>query len=157
MKTYIYTFLTVFVAALVAIFVSGLVGIQSVSFGASGTRFPNGISADSTSPSAGQVRGTTLTITSTANVSGVATLSGGTTLSGANTVSGTSTFSGTNTFSGNTKVQQASTSTLYIGGADYTGCLAMGDSSAPTSTNVVYITVTGATVSATTTKPSICR
>lgn len=29
----------------------------------SGTRMPNGISADSTSPSAGQVRGTTLTIT----------------------------------------------------------------------------------------------
>ena len=33
-------------------------------FGATGTRFPNGLSADSTSPSAGQVRGTTLTVTS---------------------------------------------------------------------------------------------
>mgnify|MGYP001596416967 CR=1 FL=1 len=31
--------------------------------GASGTRYPSGVSADSTSPSAGQVRGTTLTIT----------------------------------------------------------------------------------------------
>lgn len=42
-------------------------GNQSVpvneSLGASGTRFPNGISADSTSPSSGQVRGTTLTAT----------------------------------------------------------------------------------------------
>lgn len=38
----------------------------------SGTRFPNGISADSTSPVAGEVRGTTATIT------GVSTLSGGT-------------------------------------------------------------------------------
>jgi len=32
-------------------------------FGATGTRMPNGISADSTSPSAGQVRGTTFTVT----------------------------------------------------------------------------------------------
>lgn len=38
--------------------------------GASGSRFPNGISADSTSPSAGQVRGTTLTVTDDATVSG---------------------------------------------------------------------------------------
>lgn len=45
-----------------------------------GTRFPNGISADSTSPSAGEVRGTTLTITS------LATLSGGITGAGANTL-----------------------------------------------------------------------
>jgi len=36
--------------------------------GASGTRFPNGISVDSTSPSAGEVRGTTLTITGAAIV-----------------------------------------------------------------------------------------
>jgi len=37
------------------------------SFGA-GTRFPNGISADTTSPSAGQVRGTTLTTTGAATL-----------------------------------------------------------------------------------------
>lgn len=36
---------------------------QSEELGASGTRFPNGISADTTSPVAGQVRGTTLTVT----------------------------------------------------------------------------------------------
>lgn len=47
---------------LVAILV--LVGSnQSEPLGASGTRLPNGISADSTSPSAGQIRGTTLLIT----------------------------------------------------------------------------------------------
>ncbi len=34
--------------------------------GASGTRFPNGLSADSTSPTSGQVRGTTFTSTSLA-------------------------------------------------------------------------------------------
>lgn len=39
-------------------------------FGASGTRFPNGISADTTSPVAGEVRGTDLSITDDATVSG---------------------------------------------------------------------------------------
>jgi len=34
----------------------------------SGTRFPNGLSADGTSPSAGQVRGTTLTVTGAATI-----------------------------------------------------------------------------------------
>lgn len=41
-------------------------------FGA-GTRFPNGISADSTLPSAGQVRGTTATFTSTGSFTGAVT------------------------------------------------------------------------------------
>lgn len=40
-----------------------LVGGTSASFGATGTRFPNGISADTTSPAVGQVRGTTLLAT----------------------------------------------------------------------------------------------
>lgn len=38
---------------------------MGVMFGASGTRFPNGLSADSTSPSAGQIRSTTLLVTNT--------------------------------------------------------------------------------------------
>lgn len=55
-----------------AIFLLVLVGGQSaVSFGASGTRMPNGISADTTSPVAGEVRGTTLTITSTSAFTGL--------------------------------------------------------------------------------------
>ena len=42
-----------------------LTGQVSEIFGASGTRLPNGISADTTSPIAGQVRGTTLMVTAT--------------------------------------------------------------------------------------------
>lgn len=61
------------VAALVVFILGGLVGNQPVELG-SGTRFPNGLSADSTSPSAGEVRGTTLTITGAATLSGEITL-----------------------------------------------------------------------------------
>lgn len=42
----------------------------------SGTRSPHGLSADSTSPSAGEVRGTTLTITSSAGISGATIVEG---------------------------------------------------------------------------------
>jgi len=38
------------------------------SFGASGTRYPNGLSADSTSPAVGQVRGATFTSTGLATL-----------------------------------------------------------------------------------------
>lgn len=38
--------------------------------GATGTRFPNGLSADSTSPAVGELRGTDLTITDDATISG---------------------------------------------------------------------------------------
>lgn len=58
------TIATAALTAIVVVVVAGLVGgNQSGTLGASGTRFPNGISADTTSPTAGQVRGTTLTIT----------------------------------------------------------------------------------------------
>lgn len=43
---------------------------QSEELGASGTRFPNGISADTTSPVAGEVRGTTLTVTGQTDLEG---------------------------------------------------------------------------------------
>ena len=49
--------------------------------GASGTRFPNGLSVDSTSPSAGQIRGTTLTMTGDATLEDI-TLSGSVTSTG---------------------------------------------------------------------------
>lgn len=49
-----------------------LVQGASEMFGASGSRYPNGISADTTSPSAGEVRGTTLTITGTTTLQEVA-------------------------------------------------------------------------------------
>lgn len=43
---------------------------QSVPLGASGTRFPNGLSTDTTSPTAGQIRGTTFTLTGDAVLGG---------------------------------------------------------------------------------------
>jgi hypothetical protein len=49
--------------------------VQTV--GASGTRFPNGLSADTTSPVAGEVRGTTLAVTSTGVFTGDVTFNGG--------------------------------------------------------------------------------
>ena len=51
-----------------------------INFGASGTRFPNGISADSTSPSAGEVRGADLTATDDLTVTDDVTISGDTVL-----------------------------------------------------------------------------
>lgn len=51
-----------------------------------GTRYPNGLSTDSTAPSSGQIRGTTLTIT------GAQTLTGATTLSSTLTVAGLATL-----------------------------------------------------------------
>lgn len=57
----------------------GLVGGDSQSgqlIGASGTRFPNGISADSTSPAVGEVRGTDLTSTDDVVVGDDLTVSG---------------------------------------------------------------------------------
>jgi hypothetical protein len=62
-------------ALIVVLLVMGLVGNNQSSFGATGTRFPNGLSADSTSPVAGELRGTTLTITG-AMTAAAATLSG---------------------------------------------------------------------------------
>lgn len=56
---------------------ANLPSIEGESFGASGTRFPSGISADTTSPTSGQVRGTTFTATDAITASGLATLSGG--------------------------------------------------------------------------------
>lgn len=61
------------IASLIGGFTAGLVGNQSALFGATGTRMPNGISADSTSPIAGEVRSTTLTTTGAATISGAVT------------------------------------------------------------------------------------
>ncbi|MCL4399697.1 hypothetical protein M1506_00260 [Patescibacteria group bacterium] len=66
--------------------------------------------------------------------------------------------SGTTTLSGISKVVQTTSSTLVIGSAAATnnsGCLELGDSSA--TGTIVYITASGATVTATTTKPASCR
>lgn len=54
-----------------------------------GTRFPNGISADGTAPSAGQVRGTTLTTTGAAVLGGAVTAGGTLTVTTSNTATST--------------------------------------------------------------------
>lgn len=55
---------------------------SNLSTGATGTRFPNGLSTDSTSPSSGQVRSTTLTVTGASTLTGAATLSSTLSLAG---------------------------------------------------------------------------
>lgn len=65
------------VAGLAGGLVAGLVGDNQ--FGA-GTRMPNGISADSTSPAVGEVRGTDLTITDDAAITDGLTVEGDTNL-----------------------------------------------------------------------------
>ena len=64
------------VVALVAIVIAvGGYYYPQLKLGATGTRFPNGLSADSTSPAVGEVRGTTLTITGAQTLTGASTLS----------------------------------------------------------------------------------
>ena len=82
------------------------------------------------------------------------TVSDATTLLGATTISGATTLSN----AGIVKVT-AATSTLQIGNTASgvaAGCLVLGDSGNATATPV-YITATGATITASTTKPAICR
>lgn len=94
--------------ALVAIVLTWMFPSSAV-FSASGTRMPNGVSADSTSPVAGEVRGTTLTITSTSALTGAAVFSGavstGLLTSGggvtATTSNGAVTLTAANLFGGN--------------------------------------------------------
>lgn len=59
-------------AAVVVVVMTVLVGGNQPDVG--GTRFPNGISVDGTSPSSGELRSTTLTTTGAATISGVASL-----------------------------------------------------------------------------------
>lgn len=67
------------------------------------------------------------------------------------------TDNGALTVTGNAQILQTTSSTLKIGTGvgNITGCLELGDSSSASTT--VYITASGATVSATTTKPAACR
>lgn len=99
------TIATSAITAIVVVVVAGLVGgNQSDQFGATGTRFPNGISTDSTSPVAGEVRTTTFT------ASGNLSAAGATTKLGSNT----------------------SVNTIYFGAAD--GCMALRGNSSTTLT-----------------------
>lgn len=94
------------------------------------------------------------TVDSTAFV--VANTTGNTTIAGTFGVTGTSTFTGRllannvhNTFG------TVATSTIQVGAASKAGCIILGD--ANSGANPVYITATGTTIMATTTKPSACQ
>jgi len=101
--------------------------------------FTNGLKAGSSNQ---------LTITS-AGVLSAAGITGTTgTFSGA--VSGT-----TGTFTGFGKFGSTASSTVQVGAASKSGCLIIGDSA--NGASPVYITATGATITATTTKPAACQ
>ncbi len=73
------------VTASTVVSIVGLVGGNNQSVLGGGSRFPNGLSTDSTLPSAGQVRTATLTTT------GAATLGGNLTVTTSNTATSTAT------------------------------------------------------------------
>ena len=66
----------------VLVLVGGNQPVQGENLGGNGTRFPNGISADSTSPNDGEIRGTDLTITDDVAITDDVTISGDATISG---------------------------------------------------------------------------
>jgi len=73
------TILTSTVVAVIVVMFMGLVGGDQLG---SGTRFPNGISADSTSPSAGEVRGSSATTYNSSATSSAYVYSGGSSVGG---------------------------------------------------------------------------
>lgn len=134
---------------------------QSGQFGA-----PIGVSSITRYPNSGLAArfmyiGTTMPTTAQTDGSLIST--GAATLSGTNTLSGATTLSATTTATGFAQVSNplgSASSTLYIGSSSGTGyfpgCLVLGSSGGVTSTPV-YVTATGTTISATTTKPAVCR
>ena len=134
------------IVAIIVVFIgSMLVGNQSAELGASGTRFPNGLSADTTSPVAGQVRGGTFTFTGAGSAVGI-------------TNTGTLTQSGVSTFT-NTITNTAATSTL--------GCLRVYQYGATTVASSTFYLMASSTatggingsfeVFVTSTKPTYCN
>lgn len=77
-------------AVFLVVLVGGNQSVPNSAVGASGTRFPNGISANTTSPSVGQVLATTLAVTSTSLFSGLVRTAAGLVESGQNTLAITS-------------------------------------------------------------------
>lgn len=63
--------------ALIAIILFLVFSSSSLKFGVTGTRFPNGLSADTTSPVAGELRGDDLTLDDDAVITDDLTVSGG--------------------------------------------------------------------------------
>lgn len=132
------------ILALVVGFVVGSFSKDSVFGAGNPNRFPNGYIDDGYGY----------------YVNGVAVIDGSKNITANSiTVTTTSTMSGAAVLSGSVKISSTASSTLQIGSTTSgvgTGCLVLGDSSGATS-SPVYITATGTTISATTTKPAICR
>jgi len=81
MKKYISIVVAAVVSGLIAGFiVAAVVGGNQPQSVRTGTRYPNGLSTDSTSPSSGQVRTTTLTVTGASTLSGTLSVAGAATL-----------------------------------------------------------------------------
>lgn len=101
MKNFI---ISAIVAAIVAVIVVVVGGNNQPApdkdLGASGTRFPNGISADTTSPVRGEVRGTTFTLTGDAVIGGG---NGALTLTTSNTATSTATIGCIQTYATSTQ------------------------------------------------------
>lgn len=109
---------------------------QGGDLGASGTRFPSGISADSTSPTSGQIRGTTFTATgamtvgSTLDVTGAVTMGSTASTTGDLYVSGgtidITTTTATSTAGLFVRTVPADTSTSTISGGNAEGDVTAG-------------------------------
>ncbi len=87
-KTVAVSAFTALVVVVVALFMVGGNSQSGSNLGATGTRFPNGVSANTTSPVTGELRGTTLTVDTTATFTGDVTFNGG--LGGINIPTGAS-------------------------------------------------------------------
>ena len=118
-EIYVTILISAFVGAFMALGTIGLVGFnnQSNPLGFTGTRFPSGISADSTSPSAGEVRGTSLTITAASTFTGTTTITqsvDGLVVGGTISTAATGTARTVYTNTTGPKFCDASTSFLYV-------------------------------------------
>lgn len=136
-----------------------IVILAAVAYGLVGRGYVLGFTADGGYPTTF----TNLGITGTLEVNGATTLSGGSTITSASltgaTLSGTTTVSGPAVLSNTVNISKTASSTIIIGSTASglgTGCIKLGDSGGATSTPV-YITATGATITATTTRPAICQ
>lgn len=151
----------VFIVSAVIIFIGGmLIGVgfkkDKIAFGGLihnvTESFDEGIAVDGTT----RISGTGGATFTTGSFSSTLAATGATTLSSTLAVTATSTLTGAlvannliNTF-GN-----AATSTVQVGAASKSGCLILGDSA--NGASVVYITATGSTITASTTKPAACQ
>jgi len=112
------------VVALVAVIIASLAYFKAsdFKFGATGTRFPNGVSADTTSPVAGELRGDDLTLDDDATITDDLTVNGGAVeITSSNAATSSLTVGCRDGYATSTetpiKYMLFSSSTLYVSGA----------------------------------------